>query len=60
MLVREIMTRDVCVASPDDNLQHAAAAMERDNLGILPVRENDRSVGMLSDRESTLRGFAFA
>lgn len=58
MLVREIMTRDVCVASPDDNLQHAAAAMERDNLGILPVRENDRLVGMLTDRDITVRAVA--
>ena len=58
MLVREIMTRDVCVASPDDNLKHAAAAMERDNLGILPVRENDRLVGMLTDRDITVRAVA--
>jgi CBS domain-containing protein len=58
MLVSEIMTRDVCVASPEDTLQHAAEAMERDDFGILPVREGDRLVGMLTDRDITVRAVA--
>jgi CBS domain-containing protein len=58
MLVSDIMTRDVRVASPDDTLQHAAEAMERDDFGILPVQENDRLVGMLTDRDITVRAVA--
>jgi CBS-domain-containing membrane protein len=58
MLVREIMTRDVRVASPGDNLQNAAQLMEKDDFGMLPVGENDRLVGMLSDRDITIRAVA--
>jgi CBS-domain-containing membrane protein len=52
------MTRDVRVASPGDNLQNAAQLMEKDDFGMLPVGENDRLVGMLSDRDITIRAVA--
>jgi CBS domain-containing protein len=55
MKIREIMTRDVRVASPDDTLQLAAQLMEKDDFGALPVGENDRLVGMLSDRDIVIR-----
>jgi CBS domain-containing protein len=58
MLVREIMTREVRVASPGDNLQSAAQLMEKYDFGALPVGENDRLVGMLSDRDITIRAVA--
>jgi CBS domain-containing protein len=58
MKVREIMTSDVQVASPDDNLQRAAQLMEKNDFGVLPVGENDRLVGMLSDRDIVIRAVA--
>jgi CBS domain-containing protein len=58
MKVREIMTRDVRVASPEDVLQSAAQLMEKEDFGSLPVGENDRLVGMLSDRDITIRAVA--
>jgi CBS domain-containing protein len=58
MKVSEIMTRDVRVASPDDNLQRAAQLMEKEDFGALPVGEKDRLVGMLSDRDITIRAVA--
>jgi len=58
MKVREIMTRDVRLASPDDVLQRAAQLMEKEDFGALPVGENDRLVGMLSDRDITIRAVA--
>jgi CBS domain-containing protein len=58
MLVREIMTPDVRVAAPDDTLQHAAAIMEHDDFGVLPVGENGQLVGMLTDRDITIRAVA--
>ena len=58
MKVSEIMTRDVVVASPSDNLQRAAQLMETNDFGVLPVGENDRLVGMLSDRDITIRAVA--
>lgn len=58
MKIREIMTRDVRVASPEDTLQLAAQLMEKDDFGALPIGENDRLVGMLSDRDIVIRAVA--
>jgi CBS domain-containing protein len=52
------MTSDVIIASPDDNLRRAAQLMESNDFGLLPVGENDRLVGMLSDRDITIRAVA--
>ncbi len=58
MNVSEVMTRDVRVASPDDYLQSAAQMMQENDFGALPVGENDRLVGMLTDRDITIRAVA--
>ena len=58
MLVSEVMTRDVKIASPNDSLQRAAQRMEADDFGSLPVGENDRLVGMVSDRDIAIRAVA--
>jgi CBS domain-containing protein len=58
MKVREIMTPDVRVASPRDTLQEAAQMMVELDCGILPVGDDDRLVGMLSDRDITVRAVA--
>jgi CBS domain-containing protein len=58
MRVNEVMTSRVQVASPDDTLQHAAQVMERMDFGMLPVGENDRLVGTLTDRDITIRAVA--
>jgi CBS domain-containing protein len=58
MDVREVMTPDVVIASPDDTLQHAAEMMVDIDAGVLPVGEKDRLVGMLTDRDITVRAVA--
>jgi CBS domain-containing protein len=58
MMVREVMTQDVKIASPEDDLQTAARLMQQEDFGILPVGENDRLIGMLSDRDITIRAVA--
>jgi len=58
MNVREVMTPDVVVASPEDTLQRAAEMMIDIDAGVLPVGENDRLVGILTDRDITVRGVA--
>jgi CBS domain-containing protein len=58
MEICNVMTRDVKIASPEDTLQHAAKLMEKIDFGLLPVGENDRLVGMLSDRDITVRAVA--
>jgi CBS domain-containing protein len=58
MQVSEIMSRSVRIASPTDTLQQAARWMAELDAGVLPIGEDDRLVGMLTDRDIVLRGDA--
>jgi CBS domain-containing protein len=58
MKVGEIMTRDVLIASPGQKLRDVAAEMEKHDIGIMPVGENDRLVGMITDRDIAVRGIS--
>src|SRR5207237_2604124 len=51
MKVCDAMTPDVQLCTPEDSLKDAAEAMAALNVGLLPVTENDRLVGMVSDRD---------
>ncbi len=55
MQVSEVMTRKVTIASPGDSLRRAAELMDDIDAGVLLVGENDRLVGMVTDRDITLR-----
>jgi CBS domain-containing protein len=56
MKLKDIMSREVTVASPNDAIQEAARTMKRLDVGSLPVSENDRLVGMVTDRDIAVRG----
>src|SRR5215470_12054193 len=58
MKVSEIMTRDVFLASPGQKLRDVAAEMEKHDIGVLPVGDNDRLVGMITDRDIAIRGIS--
>jgi CBS domain-containing protein len=58
MKVCDIMTRDVHLASPSQKLREAASEMEKNDIGVLPVGENDRLVGMITDRDIAVRGIS--
>lgn len=58
MQIADIMTKDVHVASPDDTIATIAREMARDNIGFLPVGDNDRLVGMITDRDIVVRWVA--
>ena len=58
MRVGDVMTRDVEVTSPDDTIQTAAQLMKDIGSGALPVGENDRLVGMITDRDIAIRAVA--
>jgi CBS domain-containing protein len=58
MKVKELMTRDVRVISPDDTIERAAQLMGQIDAGVLPVGDNDRLVGMITDRDIAIRGVA--
>ncbi len=58
MLISQIMTPEVIVAAPNDTLRAAAKTMLEHDLGILPICEDDELIGMLSDRDITIRAVA--
>lgn len=51
MQLRDVMTSDVSCASLSDSLSKIAADMKRHNVGIMPICENDKLVGVLTDRD---------
>jgi CBS domain-containing protein len=58
MKVSEAMSHDVRVANPSETIRQAAAMMAQIESGILPVGENDRLVGMITDRDIAVRAVA--
>jgi CBS domain-containing protein len=58
MQVREVMTTDVQLAAPDLTICQAACLMADCDAGALPVGENDRLVGMITDRDIAIRAVA--
>jgi CBS domain-containing protein len=58
MKVSEAMTRDVRLARPDQSIRDAALMMAELDIGALPVQENDRLCGMITDRDIAVRAVA--
>ena len=56
--ISEVMTRGVQVVRPDETLQRAAQLMDELNVGALPVCDGDALVGMITDRDITVRATA--
>lgn len=58
MKLSEIMTENVEVIHPEDTLQEAARKMRDRDVGLLPVCDGKKLIGMLSDRDITIRAVA--
>jgi CBS domain-containing protein len=58
MKVKDIMTEQVEIVHPDDSLKEAAQKMRDRDIGFLPVCDGDRLVGVVTDRDITLRSTA--
>lgn len=56
--VAEIMTRGVRAMRPSDSVVLAAQAMDELNVGVVPVCDGERLVGMVTDRDITIRAVA--
>ena len=54
----DLMSRDVKVISPDMTIQEAASQMREGDFGMLPVGENDRMIGSVTDRDIAIRAVA--
>ncbi len=57
-MVSEVMTTNVKVAAPDQTLQQVAGMMADLDAGVIPVRDNDRLIGMITDRDIAVRAVA--
>jgi len=56
--LKDVMSRDVMVISPDMTIGEAAKKMRDGDFGMMPVGENDRMVGAISDRDIVVRAVA--
>ena len=56
--IAEVMTTDVEVVRPEETLRDAARAMADLDVGSLPVCDGRRMIGMVTDRDITIRGVA--
>ena len=58
MKISNVMSRDVQLVDPDGTLREAALLMKKIDAGVLPVTENDKLVGMITDRDIVCRAVA--
>ena len=58
MKVAECMTRNVRIASPEQTIREAARTMAEIDAGALPVGNDERLLGMLTDRDIAVRAVA--
>ena len=56
--LRELMSRDVKVIDPGMSILEAAKKMRDGDFGMLPVGEDDRMIGTISDRDIVIRAIA--
>lgn len=58
MKVKDIMTKSVASLNASDNVKRAAELMREHNIGALPVCEQEKIIGVVTDRDITLRNVA--
>ena len=58
MHIRDVMTPNPTCVSPNDSIQSAARIMRDEDTGVVPVVENGRAVGMVTDRDIVVRAVA--
>ena len=58
MNVREVMTTNPRTVSPNDTIQIAARIMKEEDTGVVPVVDNGRAVGVVTDRDIVVRAVA--
>ena len=56
--LKDLMSRDVKVIDPEMSIGEAAIQMRDGDFGMLPVGEDDRMIGTISDRDIAIRAVA--
>jgi CBS domain-containing protein len=58
MRVKDVMHRGVTWVQPETPIREVARRMPNDDIGSIPIGENDRLIGMVTDRDIIYRGIA--
>lgn len=58
MKIKDLMAVDVPALDPDASLEEAAALMDAARTGVLPIVENGRVAGVVTDRDIVVRALA--
>ncbi len=58
MNIRDVMTPNPRTVAPDDTIQNAARIMRDEDTGVVPVVENGRPIGVVTDRDIVVRAVA--
>ena len=56
--LKDLMSRDVKIIDPEMTIAEAAQRMRDGDFGMLPVGEDDRMIGTISDRDIAIRAIA--
>lgn len=56
--IKEIMSKDVITVTLQDNVFEIALKMKQNNIGFIPVVEGKKLLGVVTDRDLVLRGYA--
>jgi len=56
--LKDVMSQDVKILNPETSIKDAARQMRDGDFGLMPVGENDRLIGTLSDRDIVIRAVA--
>lgn len=58
MNVRDVMTKNPRTVAPNDSIQRAATVMKEVDTGFVPIVENGKVVGVVTDRDIVVRAVA--
>jgi CBS domain-containing protein len=58
MNIRDVMTPNPRTVSPQDSIQNAARIMRDEDTGVVPVVDNGKPVGVITDRDIVVRAVA--
>jgi CBS domain-containing protein len=58
MNIRDVMTHNPRTVSPQDSIQNAARIMRDEDTGVVPVVDNGKPVGVITDRDIVVRAVA--
>lgn len=58
MKVKDIMSKEIASVNSEDSIERAAQLMKQYNVGSIPVCSQDKVIGIVTDRDITLRSVA--